>query len=230
MAETGWLIVIRSGGQNVSGRRIVLGEKDFLVGRSASGVSPDLTFPDLLVSRRHCMFIKTAEGWLLRDLGSKHGTAVNGQKLVQDADYLLRDGDQIGLAMGAVLMRFTTHDPALENTMDISRLSAEEAHGWALPFLLDEDSHECRIGEKVVSLSAKEWAFLKLLYDEVEQLVLYDRIRVTVWPERQTEPGVVPDVGIDELNVLIYRLRRKLGPVGRYIRTVRGCGCSLKRS
>ena len=230
METKGWLIIIRSGGQNVSGRRIELGNKEFLAGRSASGVVPDLPFPDLLVSRRHCSFFKEGQDWMVRDLGSKHGTAVNGQTLLPNASYLLRDGDQIALAMGAVIMQFTTHDPALENTMDISRLPADELHGWALPFLLDEDSHECRIGDKMVSLSAKEWAFLKLLYDEAEQLVLYDRIRQEVWPERQTETGGIPDVGIDELNVLIYRLRRKLGPAGRYIRTVRGCGCALKRS
>ena len=230
MGKMGWLIIVQAGGQNISGQRVSLGEKDFLAGRSASGVKPDLAFQDLLISRRHCVFIKDGQDWLLRDLGSKHGTTVNGQTLAPNSDYLLRDGDQISLAMGAVVMQFTTHDPELENTMDISRLSAEELHGWALPFLLDEDSHECRIDDQVVSLSAKEWTFLKLLYDEVEQLVSYDRIRQTVWPERQTGPDKVPDVGIDELNVLIYRLRRKLGSAGRYIRTVRGCGCSLKRS
>ena len=232
MEATGWLIVTRSGGQQTSGRRIVLGEADFLVGRSASGVTPDLACADLLISRRHCLFTKTDEGWMLRDLGSKHGTAVNGQTLVAEADDLLRDGDQISLARGAVILRFSTQDPSLENTMDISRLPADEVGyaGWALPFLLDEDSHECRIGDAVVSLSAKEWAFLKLLYDEAEQLVPYDRIRKEVWPERQAGPDEVPDVGIDELNVLIYRLRRKLGTVGRYIRTVRGCGCALRRS
>ena len=50
------------------------------------------------VSRRHAEFLMTDTGWILRDLGSKNGTAVNGVKLMPEQSVLLRVGDEIAFA------------------------------------------------------------------------------------------------------------------------------------
>ena len=45
------------------------------------------------VSRRHAEVVRLAEGYLLRDLGSRNGSFVNGQRV---EEYLLQDGDVVG--------------------------------------------------------------------------------------------------------------------------------------
>ena len=45
------------------------------------------------VSRQHCMLRVTAEGTLIRDLGSRNGTLVNGVRLV--GEQRLHQGDQV---------------------------------------------------------------------------------------------------------------------------------------
>jgi hypothetical protein len=65
----------------------------FVVGR-APGHSGLAIPEDKLLSRKHFSICVTEEGWLLRNLNSKNGTAVNGaEETVREQ--LLRDGDLI---------------------------------------------------------------------------------------------------------------------------------------
>ncbi len=50
----------------------------FSIGRDASC---DLAIADMTVSRRHAQLDRTADGWLLSDLGSTNGTRVNGWRV-----------------------------------------------------------------------------------------------------------------------------------------------------
>ena len=61
----------------------------------------DLAIPDHTVSRRHAEIFRTPEGWRIADLGSRNGTAVNGEP-VQEAP--LASGDEI--ALGTFTLRF----------------------------------------------------------------------------------------------------------------------------
>jgi FHA domain/Domain of unknown function (DUF1707) len=55
------------------------GERDsFSIGRSGGC---DLTIADMTVSRVHATLERTADGWLLTDLGSTNGTRVNGWRV-----------------------------------------------------------------------------------------------------------------------------------------------------
>lgn len=64
------------------------------------GLDPgnDIVLTDMLVSRRHVAFTVKSDGscWL-KDLGSRNGTYVNGQKLTGKERYL-NDGDKISIA------------------------------------------------------------------------------------------------------------------------------------
>lgn len=60
------------------------------LGRSSGN---DFSYPDNTLSRRHLVFEKDAEGWWIRDVGSRNGTLVNG--LCLGTKHLLRSGDQI---------------------------------------------------------------------------------------------------------------------------------------
>lgn len=80
------------------------GERDsFSIGRSGGC---DLTIFDMTVSRVHATLERTADGWLLTDLGSTNGTRVNGWRVRDqvpvragdvvsfgDAQYSLRAAD-----------------------------------------------------------------------------------------------------------------------------------------
>ncbi|MEK6768442.1 MAG: trypsin-like peptidase domain-containing protein [Gemmatimonadota bacterium] len=58
---------------------------------------------DLDASTRHAAIVKTGDSYLLRDLGSRNGTFVNGEKI--EGDRTLADGDKL---------RFGGHGPEVE--------------------------------------------------------------------------------------------------------------------
>lgn len=63
--------------------------------RIGRGADNDLTLADPKLSRRHAEILRTPEGHILRDLGSRNGTRLNGQRLRSDRP--LRPGDAIDL-------------------------------------------------------------------------------------------------------------------------------------
>src|ERR1041384_6429527 len=72
-----------------------------VVGRDASA---QLSFPDHLMSRRHCVLDAGDGRYLLRDLGSSNGTYVNGipirERVLQHGDRI-RAGDSVLLFLDA---------------------------------------------------------------------------------------------------------------------------------
>jgi pSer/pThr/pTyr-binding forkhead associated (FHA) protein len=64
-----------------------------LLGRSRSA---DVRFLEPTVSRRHAALQRVANGWLIADRASTHGTYVNGRRV--DAA-ILRDGDELRLGL-----------------------------------------------------------------------------------------------------------------------------------
>lgn len=74
-------------------------ESEFVhVGRIAGN---EIVLPDSAVSSRHCMFIRSGQDVLLRDLNSSNGTFVNGEPVTET---VLQLGDVI--QVGSVLMKF----------------------------------------------------------------------------------------------------------------------------
>ncbi|ADV62532.1 FHA domain containing protein [Isosphaera pallida ATCC 43644] len=61
----------------------------------------DLTLGFATISRRHCCFIHVNQDWLIRDLESRHGVYLNGQR-VREAQ--LHHGDEVAIAQ--FLFRF----------------------------------------------------------------------------------------------------------------------------
>lgn len=62
----------------------------FIIGRQ----SPDLMIKDSTISRKHCQLVVEAGGLFIEDLGSSHGTDVNGSRIKK---LRLRIDDQIKL-------------------------------------------------------------------------------------------------------------------------------------
>jgi nucleotide-binding universal stress UspA family protein len=80
------------------GRRVALGGSVTTLGRNADC---NVTLADPRASRRHAEIRSTGDGFLLTDLSSMNGTAVNGESV---HERVLHDGDEI--AVGATVMRF----------------------------------------------------------------------------------------------------------------------------
>jgi transcriptional regulator with GAF, ATPase, and Fis domain len=72
-----------------SGEGFVLTADETAIGRAETCA---IQIADAQASRRHCLIRRTPEGWLLVDLDSRNGTAVNG---VPVSNRLLRPGDEI---------------------------------------------------------------------------------------------------------------------------------------
>jgi len=101
------------GDSSLVGKKMPLYSKTVTpVGRSPeeSELVFDTTNERSVVSRRHCEFRHDDNVFRIRDLGSTHGTFVNGIKLPDGGDgQILRDGDQIELGpveRGGILLAF----------------------------------------------------------------------------------------------------------------------------
>jgi DNA-binding winged helix-turn-helix (wHTH) protein len=96
-----WLMVGR--------RRISLAGLEHVIGRDpASAIHIDAPG----VSRRHARIVLDRAGAVIEDLGSKNGTAVNGQPL--DGTVMLKDGDEIRLGPVVILYRCSTRGESTE--------------------------------------------------------------------------------------------------------------------
>src|SRR3954453_10047098 len=62
----------------------------------------DFAIPDSTVSSRHAELTRTPEGWVIRDLGSRNGTRLNGWLVKEDA---LEPGDLVALGSSEFVFR-----------------------------------------------------------------------------------------------------------------------------
>ena len=85
-------------------------EKEISIGRDSSN---DLWVADRALSRRHCLLANRAEEFILRDLGSKNGTFVNG---VPVTEQVLRDGDQITIGDSVFVFQLKPAEIHLEKS------------------------------------------------------------------------------------------------------------------
>src|SRR3974377_693885 len=86
------------------------------------GSSPDnsLVIDNIKVSARHAEIRSEEKGFSITDLGSIHGTYVNGERLDFNSPRLLTSGDSF--TIGDFVYRFEIEEiPHIEETISISR-------------------------------------------------------------------------------------------------------------
>ncbi|MBS7008956.1 DUF6382 domain-containing protein [Anaerostipes sp.] len=81
--------VLKLSGQE--GQEIPVQSREFTVGRQQGSV--DFCLPQPGVSRRHFQILTDGGSYLIRDLGSRNGTFVNGERVWKES--VLRNGDEI---------------------------------------------------------------------------------------------------------------------------------------
>ncbi len=98
--------LILSGGVG-AGQVFALSKAILTIGRSSEC---DVVIPDASISRQHVQIVRQEMGWYVQDLGSRNGTAINGQRL--SAPQRLEDGDT--LTVGDIPLRYLASSPSAE--------------------------------------------------------------------------------------------------------------------
>lgn len=111
---------------------IPLRDMELTIGR---GLSNHLCISDPILSRQHCVISRDNEQFVIRDLGSRHGTIVNGVPISQQ---VLHHGDQISL--GSSVFAVLLHEDKVQPEMSRAELDDNsEVHG-AQTMLRQEDA------------------------------------------------------------------------------------------
>jgi len=192
----------------LAGTRWPLRRDPVTLGRAADC---DIVLLERQISRYHARIECDADGYVLRDLGSKNGTFVNGER-VRGQLYRLHDGDELSLAT-TVQIGFIAGDVTLplEEIFLPGRL------------IVDKDARRVRLGREELNppLSPAQFTLLVMLVESSGAVVTREDVIRAVWPDAV---GGVTDQAVD---ALVYRLRERLAelnPDRNYLTTVRGHG------
>jgi DNA-binding winged helix-turn-helix (wHTH) protein len=174
----------------------------------------DVAIQDRWISRYHAEVHREKDRYIVRDLDSKNGTLVNGQRIA--APTALADGDEIQVT------------PLITLTfVDYGSTAPLPAETQAAALGLDPDSRQVTVRGRLLSpaLSPAQFTFLSQLAEEPGRVYSRDEVIAAVWPEDEAEG--ISDEAIDAL-VRRVRLRlRELDNSHEYITTVRGYGFKL---
>lgn len=206
-----------------------LSSEETVIGRASADYSPDYCFTNAFISRKHFVIRKENETAVLYDLGSRGGTEINGVRTVPHMPYPLQTSDTIKLAEGMTVIQFSYM--FADQTMELEPITINQQPSPAQsvePPVVEWEKRECIIDGKRIAMSEKEFLLLQLLHEHCNHLVTINDIKQTVWFDRTGGADGKPDVSMDELNALIYRIRKKYGPKTFHIRAVRGNGYILE--
>lgn len=181
--------------------------------------SCEIVIPDRQVSRYHARLSREREGVFLEDLSSKNGSYLKGQRV--SAPVLLEDGDPVQIALVQSFV-FLSSDATMP--MEFSNALQRQRNGR---LYLDTRSRRVWIDQQEVlpPLSAPQFRFLQVLYEQQGRVVQRQELVVAVWGEQEAQ-------GVSEqaLDALVRRLRERLSsldPEHAYVVTVRGHGLRL---
>ena len=88
---------------------------------------------------------------------------------------------------------------------------------------IDVDSHEVHVDDIKINLTALEFRLLRQLVDTRGRVQSRDQLLSDVW-------GYSAEVTTRTVDTHVKRLREKLGPMGKYVQTIRGVGYKFARS
>jgi hypothetical protein len=223
-------LIIEKGLPFEPGTKLEFNSQQLLLGRASRTEKPDIIFESKFISRRHCLLKACSNKVTLTDLNSKHGTQINNRQVLPGQAIELKPNDRITLSHGAAIFRLINQSELDDETLELNCTDFDCPLTFPIEekIKLDIPKRQCLVQETIIHLSPKEWQLLLLLYSNFNQPVYYDSIRCSVWPERIVIIGETPIVGLDEINLLIYRLRHKLGDRGNLIKNIRGLGLVLE--
>ncbi|MDG0793772.1 FHA domain-containing protein [Cohnella ginsengisoli] len=222
------LVVVR-GYPYDEGAVLTLKQPNAILGRRDAEWNPDIGFDNAYVSRKHAEIACENGICKLTDFGSKHGTEVNGLRLTPFQPAVLRASDIVTFSKGTVCLAFS--DRGWEETMELELelgLEASISSADLADVALDPIRQVLTVRDSTFPFTDKEFKCVELLLRRERRFVAKEEIARYVWPERTGEDGS-PAAGAEEINSLLYRIRKKTGPV-LAIENIRGKGFVLSLS
>ncbi|MEJ8547524.1 FHA domain-containing protein [Brevibacillus borstelensis] len=216
------LVVVR-GFPFDGGSTFQLHRSNTLLGRKDGQWEPDLAFDNVYVSRKQASIYLENGNYYIMDLDSKHGTEVNGSRLIPFMPTVLSASDSITFARGMVILVFSPIN--LEETLDFKPLPLPSND--SAPDRMDPVRQIIRIHGSSYHFSEKEYRCLELLLRRERHFVGKDEIIRYVWPERPAD-SKLPPVSSEEINSLLYRIRKKTNHAIS-IENIRGKGYILQQ-
>ena len=210
------LLIAQTGPLN--GQRWVI-NGDVIVGRDDSC---NVVIQNRQVSHYHARIITLPKGVQLEDLGSKNGTHINGQEVMEPI--ILQDGDIIQIAFAQQFI-YMSSDSTI--SLELPPERPTEILSVTRLLRLEKRSRRVWIGddELLPPLSVSQYQLLELLYDNTGRVVSRAELIQVVW-------GKEDAVGVSEqaLDALVRRLRERLSAINsthQFLITVRGHGLRL---
>jgi pSer/pThr/pTyr-binding forkhead associated (FHA) protein len=174
-----------------AGKEITIPVKHFLIGRSEDC---HLRPKSDAISRNHCAILTQGGKVLLRDLNSRNGTFLNGEKI--DGDAAVKSGDHVQI--GKLEFEMLIKAPKKEKKPEPAKASAESKDSESLDFDISEWLDEADGSESAKRESEPETRQFQL--DETDRLALSeaaekvsDDSAQSKVPEKQKSPGKLPD-------------------------------------
>ncbi len=200
-------LIVERGTPFDEGTIISLNSTISILGRKGERWDPDISFDNAFVSRKHAaLYVKNGSSYI-KDLNSKHGTFLNNERIIANKKVMLNHKDKISFANNLVRLTFLTKN--LDETLDIGPLLKEIENRSSHNFQLDPIKQELIIADTVYPFSEKEFIGIAFLIQKEGQFVSKEELKERVWPERIHTVGMTPDVSQEELNTLLYRIRKK---------------------
>lgn len=199
----------------------VLTEEGFVADTCASGV-------DALTQAKSGLYDLVLLDWMLPDLdGLSVCRAVRAAGLTVPILMLTARGDLrervLGLTTGAddYLVKPFEVDELLARIHALLRRATGRAQPRVGELTLDPRHHRAHVAGSAIELTSREYAFLLHLMSRPGQPVPRSELLAQVWDIRY-------DPGTNVIEVLVSRLRDKLGEHAFMIETVRGLGYCLR--
>jgi hypothetical protein len=105
------------------GRIVVWDTAEISLGRSAEN---DIVVEDSDASRQHALFVRTLQGYAVKDLGTSNGTTVNGERLSEP--HLLQNKDVVKVGEVQITFIQTRKDP---KSLGLEIVYASQLKGFA---------------------------------------------------------------------------------------------------
>jgi len=214
-------LVVEKGAPYKKGDILPIQAHTIVVGRMWEDNKPDYAFESLYISRNHVKIAFNNGNYMLTDAASKHGTKINDKEIERQTPQQLKHLDKINLARDEVVLVFCCGIEAGE-TLDFSLSSSKRE------LFFNRQKHEALLKGNKLNISGKVYDLLYFLYERKNCAVSEEEIKRRIWSERACDEKGVPFVTEEEVNMLVYRLRKELGGYGKVIKTIRGYGYMLE--
>ncbi|MDG4657264.1 FHA domain-containing protein [Ectobacillus antri] len=217
--DTSSFLMVERGVPFAEGNMFSLKQSLLILGRRGSGWEPDISFQNVFISRRHAAIYYKNGSYFIKDLESKHGTFLNDTQLLPNKGIMLKHNDRISLASGQIILSFMSQN--IDETLELAPIKIHEENG-SQDLRFNAIKQEITVQNETYSFSEKEYKCLELLLQKKDQFVSKEELKKWVWSERIHIEGS-SDVSPEELNALMYRIRKKTSGV-LMIENIRGKG------